>query len=135
MSRALHVDPTDATPIWAQIEAGVRRLVACGALAAGAPLPSVRELARDLRVNPATVAKGYQRLVESGVLEVRRGEGTFVAAAPPVLDREHRLKELGDAASRYAAVARTLGASRGDADDALRAAWHRLDAERKGGRP
>lgn len=131
MSRPLHVDPSDATPIWAQIEAGVRRLVASGAVAAGAAVPSVRELARELRVNPATVSKGYQRLVDAGVLVVRRGEGTFVAASPPVMNRAERWRELEVAAAKFATVARTLGASRADADEALRAAWQRFEAERK----
>ena len=75
----LRIDPADATPIWSQIEEGLRRLVASGALAPGAAVPSVRDLARDLRINPATVAKAYQRLTEAGVLTVRRGDGTYVA--------------------------------------------------------
>ena len=70
-------------PVWKQIEDGVRRLVAMGALRAGGPVPSVRELARDLRVNPMTVSKAYQRLSEAGLLEVRRGEGTFVSPGAP----------------------------------------------------
>ena len=82
MTRALAIDPTDAVPIWKQIEDGVRRLVVAGVLAPGAAVPSVRELARELRVNPATVSKAYQRLTDAGVLEVRRGEGTFVADRP-----------------------------------------------------
>jgi GntR family transcriptional regulator len=53
----LRIDPSDATPIWSQIEEGLRRLVASGALGPGAVVPSVRDLARELRVNPATVAK------------------------------------------------------------------------------
>ena len=84
MSRALSVDPSDAVPLWKQIEENVRRLVASGALRPGAAVPSVRDLARDLSINPATVAKGYQRLVDAGILSVKRGEGTFVADKPPV---------------------------------------------------
>ena len=83
MSRSLTVDPGDAAPIWRQIEQGVRRLVASGALRPGSPVPSVRELSLELRVNPATVAKAYQRLTQAGVLAMRRGEGTFVADSPP----------------------------------------------------
>jgi GntR family transcriptional regulator len=111
MNRTLHVDPSDATPIWRQIEEGIRRLVATGALTAGAPVPSVRDLARDLRVNPATVAKAYQRLVDARMLMVRRGEGTFVAEAPPVMENAERQKLLREGAVRYAAVAITIGAS------------------------
>ena len=82
MSRGLSVDPSDAVPLWKQIEENVRRLVASGALKPGSAMPSVRELARDLSINPATVAKGYQHLVDAGILAVKRGEGTFVAAKP-----------------------------------------------------
>ncbi len=76
------INPTDPAPIWRQIEEGVRRLIALGALQPGASVPSVRDLAKDLRVNPNTVARAYQRLTEGGVLSVKRGEGTFVADQP-----------------------------------------------------
>jgi len=70
----LRIDPSDATPIWSQIEEGIRRLVATGSWKPGGPVPSVRDLASELRINPATVARGYQRLTEAGILVVRRGE-------------------------------------------------------------
>ena len=133
MSHALRVDPRDAVPIWRQIEDGVRRLVATGALASGAAVPSVRDLARDLRVNPATVSKAYQRLTDAGVLEVRRGEGTFVAAAPPAMARSERTRTLGDAAARYAAIAVTLGAKESEALEQLRNAWSDVSRPLKGG--
>ncbi len=132
MARSLHVDPSAATPIWSQIEDGVRRLVASGALAAGRPVPSVRELARDLRVNPATVAKAYQRLTEAGVLIVRRGEGTFVSLAPPAMGRAERTRELRDGATRYASLGVTLGSSADEAATELETAWKRLTDGAKG---
>jgi GntR family transcriptional regulator len=125
--RGLEVDPASSTPIWSQIEEAVRRLVASGALAAGAPIPSVRDLARDLRVNPATVAKAYQRLADQGVLVVRRGEGTFVAENPPTFSRGERERLLQDGAGRYASLAATIGASRSEASEKLRDAFERLD--------
>ncbi len=115
MSRGLTVDPSDAVPLWRQIEENVRRLVASGALRPGAAVPSVRDLARELSINPATVAKGYQRLVDAGVLSVRRGEGTFVADKPPAPPRGEREKELENGALRYASLAVTLGASNEEA--------------------
>jgi GntR family transcriptional regulator len=132
MARSLRVDPSDATPIWSQIEEGVRRLVASGALTAGSAVPSVRELARDLRVNPATVAKAYQRLTEAGVLAVRRGEGTFVAQTPPAMGRAERRRELSDGATRYASLAATLGSTADEAAGELSAAWKRLSVGAKG---
>src|SRR5512140_2080834 len=109
MTRGFRIDPSDAAPIWRQIEEGLRRLVASGALAPGAAVPSVREMAADLRVNPATVVKAYQRLADVGVFAVRRGEGTFVAVSPPPVARAERLKTLRDGAIRYGSLAVTLG--------------------------
>src|SRR5664279_2234137 len=119
----LRIDPSSATPIWSQIEDGVRRLVASGALKPGAAVPSVRDLARDLRVNPATVGKAYQRLTDAGILTVRRGDGTYVADAPPAMRRSERARILREAAGRFADLASTLGVIQEEAEDALRAAW------------
>ena len=105
---SLRIDPADSAPIWRQIEHGVARLVAAGALPPGAAIPSVRDLARELRVNPATVSKAYQRLVDGGLLQVRRGEGTFVADQPRSASRAERRGELREAATRYAVVATNL---------------------------
>ena len=123
MKRLLKVDPSEAAPIWRQIEEGVRRLVAYGAMRPGDPVPSVRDLARDLQVNPATVAKAYQRLADAGVLAVRRGEGTFVSNAPPALEGVVKSRALRDGAVRYASLAVTLGSSRDDAVEEVRSAW------------
>ena len=123
MAIGLRIDPRDAVPIWKQIEDSLRRMVAAGTLAPGAAVPSVRDLARDLGVNPATVSKAYQGLTDAGVLEVRRGAGTFVSGAPPALLRGERTRELKEAASRYVAVAATIGAEVDEALDHVRGAW------------
>lgn len=128
----LRIDPKDAVPVWKQIEEGVRRLVGAGGLRPGSVLPSVRDLARELRVNPMTVSKAYQRLAETGVLEVRRGEGTFVASGPPELTRAERARALRQAASRYIAVAATLGVAPEEAAREVTAAWETA-ARRQGG--
>jgi GntR family transcriptional regulator len=122
VTRTLAIDPTDAVPIWKQIEDGVRRLVVAGVLEPGTAVPSVRELARELRVNPATVSKAYQRLTDAGVLEVRRGEGTFVADRPVGLVAAERRDLLADEARRYAEAVAAMGASREEAEQAVRAA-------------
>ena len=119
----LRIDPSDATPIWSQIEEGIRRLVASGALKPGAPVPSVRELASELRINPATVVRGYQRLAEDGILTVRRGDGTYVADAPPAMSKAEKTRTLREGALRYASLAATLGVTEDEAADALRTAW------------
>jgi GntR family transcriptional regulator len=119
----IRVNPRDAVPIWRQIEDGVRRLVASGALRTGATVPSVRDLARELQVNPMTVSKAYQRLADAGVLEIRRGAGTFVADGAARAPRAERLRDLREAAVRFATLAATTGVTLEDARRALEAAW------------
>jgi GntR family transcriptional regulator len=132
--RFLQVDPSDATPIWAQIEEGMRRLVASKALPPGAAVPSVRDLARDLSVNPATVAKAYQRLTDTGVFVVRRGEGTYVAASPAPLPRGERARVLKEGAARFASLAMTSGVPLDEARSELDSAWKELSDGAKGAR-
>lgn len=124
------VDPSSATPLWAQIESAVRDLVATRRLAPGDVVPSVRELARRLRINPATAAKAYQRLVGEGVLVMRRGEGTFVANGAPTIDQSDRRERLRSGAREYAVLARTLGSVREEAHDYLEEVFDDLDARR-----
>jgi GntR family transcriptional regulator len=126
MSATIRINPQLPAPIWSQIEEAVRRQVALGQLGVGEAIPSVRELAQHLRVNPATVSKAYQRLVDQGILEVHRGEGTFVAKAPPAMTRSERTKALRLAADRYAADSMTLGTTAQEAYDELTAAWDRI---------
>jgi GntR family transcriptional regulator len=126
MPPTLHIDPRDARPIWRQIEEGVQHLVARGALPAGALVPSVRDLARELQVNPATVSKAYQRLTDAGVLVVRRGEGTFVSNTPPPSSDTRRNGRLREEATRYASLAVTLGASREEALETFETVWRSL---------
>jgi DNA-binding transcriptional regulator YhcF (GntR family) len=128
MPGPLRIDPADPRPIWRQIEESVRHLVARGALLPGTAAPSVRDLARDLQVNPATVSKAYQRLTDAGVLTVRRGEGTFAAATPPELANGERSRRLREGAVRYASLAATLGAGAAEAREILEAAWNSLAA-------
>jgi len=133
MSRGLFVDPSDAVPLWKQIEENVRRLVASGAMKPGSAMPSVRDLARDLSINPATVAKGYEHLVDAGILAVKRGEGTFVAEKPPSVPRGEREKELEGGAMRYASLAVTLGAPNEEAVERVKRSLGSLRKKREGG--
>lgn len=74
------VDPDDPRPLYVQIADEVRRGILRRSLRPEDPLPSVRELARDLRLNPNTVQQAYRELEREGLVYVRRGQGTFVAA-------------------------------------------------------
>ncbi len=123
----IDIEPSSASPIWKQIEDQVRLRLHSGQLQPGSPVPSVRELARQLTVNPATVSKAYRRLVDHGFLEVRRGEGTFVSLSPPSPPDVARERELETAANQYAATGRTLGATLTDATEALSRCWGEID--------
>lgn len=90
------IDPRDATPIYAQLERGLRAAIASGRLRPGEQLPTVRQLAVDLQINANTVARVYTELERAGVIETRRGVGSFVSATPaqahPPREHERRLR-------------------------------------------
>src|SRR3954451_7181627 len=91
------IDANDPRPVFRQIVDEIERCVAVGVLRPGDPLDAVRTLAADLRVNANTVQHAYRTLEQQGMVEVRRGRGTFVASAP-----------LKDSRGRPQAVARQI---------------------------
>jgi GntR family transcriptional regulator len=90
------IDPRSPTPLYAQIASRVKLAIAAGDLAAGDGLPSVRQLAATLRINPATVVQAYRALEVDGFVEMRQGAGTFVHDLAP----SRRLQERKAAARR-----------------------------------
>lgn len=78
----------DPRPVYRQIADEVARAVLVGVLKKGEPLPGTRQVATELKLNPNTIRHAYQTLVQEGVVEMRRGRGAFVAAAPH--DARHR---------------------------------------------
>ena len=90
------IDPRDKTPIYAQLERGLRAAIATSKLRPGDQLPTVRQLAVDLRVNANTVARVYAELERAGVIETRRGVGSFISATPaqarPPREHDKRLR-------------------------------------------
>ena len=104
------LDPRDATPIWAQLERGLRAAIASGRLRPGDQLPTVRQLAVDLRVNANTVARVYSDLERSGVLETRRGVGSFIrATAEEARSKKEHKKRLRAFATRVVGDAAAAG--------------------------
>jgi GntR family transcriptional regulator len=116
------IDPRDATPIYAQLERGLRAGIATGKLHAGSQLPTVRQLAVELSVNANTVARVYAELERAGVIETRRGVGSFVSATPaqahPPREHERRLRAF---VTRMLADADAAGFTIDDVMAALRA--------------
>jgi GntR family transcriptional regulator len=78
----IRVDPASFVPIYEQIKKEVLRLVATGLLKARDPLPSIRDLAAELLVNPNTVARAYRELEQEGLISTQKGRGSFVAGRP-----------------------------------------------------
>jgi GntR family transcriptional regulator len=107
-------------PLYAQLTRAIRFAITTGRLRVGEQLPTVRQLAVDLRVNANTVAKVYAELERSGILETRRGVGTFVSARHLAAGhREEPEKHLRDLVDRFVEEAGAMGFSSDDLLDQL----------------
>ena len=126
----LRLDCQNRVPIYLQIADQVKQSVRAGDLAPGEQLPTVREVATDLRVNFNTVARAYRLLHEEGVISTQQGRGTYVLGTPEarVRSREQSLVELAEG---WLAEARRLGYEPAEVVRAIQqlALGHRDDAE------
>ncbi len=104
----IRVIPGSSAAIYRQIADQVRRAVVSGELEIGDAMPSVRALAKELVVNPNTVAKAYAELIRDGVLETQPGRGAFVAKRRNVFSKAERLRRLDDALETAVGAAVTL---------------------------
>jgi GntR family transcriptional regulator len=128
----LEIDVRSHVPIYLQIVEQVERLVATGHFKPEDQLPTVRQLAAELRVNFNTVARAYRLLDEAGVISTQRGRGTYVLEPLPP-DRAQKLREatLEGLARTYLAIAATEGFSPDEVRDATRALIEQWQAEGK----
>ena len=130
MAQPFNIDARHPTPLYAQLERAIRFAIVTGRLSVGDRLPTVRQLAVDLRINANTVAKVYAELERAGVLETRRGVGTFVRTSEVphgagatgggrkgATERERKLRGL---AERFLADAHALGFSQEEVLESLR---------------
>jgi GntR family transcriptional regulator len=102
----------DSVPIYRQLRDRVVAMILEGVLKEGDPLPSVRSVAADFRLNPLTVLKGYQQLVDEQLVEKRRGRGMFVSTgARKALMKDERQRFLEDEWPKVQATIQRLGLS------------------------
>jgi GntR family transcriptional regulator len=105
----------DSVPIYRQLRDRVVAMILEGALKEGDPLPSVRSVAAEFRLNPLTVLKGYQQLVDEQLVEKRRGLGMFVSAgASKALMKDERQRFLDEEWPKVYATIQRLGLSPAD---------------------
>lgn len=105
----LKVDTTDAVPVYAQIVEQVKRAVAAGVLSAGDALPSLRETAMKLRINPLTVGRAYRQLEQEGLIETRHGLGSFVTGHARRPAEEFRRRAIARGIDKVLVDAMDLG--------------------------
>ena len=105
----IHVVPGDELPIYRQIMRQIKDAVAGGRLGVGEQVPSQREMAVDLVISPLTVKKAYDELEREGVIETRRGRGTFVCPPAQKADLEEQRQRLRDAVRRLLSEAHLAG--------------------------
>jgi GntR family transcriptional regulator len=117
----LRIDPQSPEPIFEQVAFQVKTAVARGEIEGGDKLPSVRELSKELAINPNTVARAYEALERDGVIVRRQGSGCFVTGETSALRLEERRKRLDQLVQRAVTEAFHLGL---DGDD-VRAAIER----------
>jgi GntR family transcriptional regulator len=105
----LRLDLRSGVPVYRQIIDQVRAGVAAGALAAGDQLPTVRQLAVDLTINPNTVLRAYRELELGGTLETHQGTGTFISNKKIVKNNAERERQLTQLSNEFAARAGAAG--------------------------
>lgn len=117
----LRIDPHSEEPVFEQIAYAVKQAVARGELADGERLPSVRELARELTINPNTVVHAYELLARDGVVTRRQGAGCFISGRPVAVADGERRRRLDEVVDKAVTTAFHLGFSADDVRRALEA--------------
>lgn len=120
----VRIHPASGVPLYLQIESQVKQAIAAQALPQDAPLPPVRKLAAELRINPNTVARAYQNLERDGVIRTVTGGGCYVNSQSPRLLKSEKLRRLKPLAAQLAVEAKQLLLSR---DDTVRLLEESLD--------
>ena len=117
------IDNKNGTPIYDQIYTQIKNQILSGELEPDSALPSIRALAKDLRISFITTKRAYEELERDGFLENVPGKGCFVAEPDLALFREQSLHLLEDHLAAAAELARTCGLSESELTELLRRKW------------
>ena len=126
----LHLDHHSGEPIYRQVVEAIKFRIACGELAEGTRLPSIRELAGQLQVNMRTVGNAYQELERAGLAVMQHGRGVFVTSPRATLPARQRRNLLLEQARRLLAEAARLGATPDDVVEIIESASQEMGSKR-----
>lgn len=113
----LNINPRLSTPIYQQVVDGIKEMVARGILVPGERIPTVREMAGELSLNPNTIAKAYQRLEQEGIIDTMRSRGTFIAEPAGVVDLKAAREKLTGLVEKVLVEAYHLGLERREIEE------------------
>ena len=119
----LHISNAGQEPIYAQITRQIQEKILSGELREGDALPSIRALARDLRISVITTKRAYEDLEAAGFITTMPGRGSFVAPQNPALHREQALTQVEEALSQAIAAARRGGVNLEEVTETLNLLW------------
>ncbi len=103
------ISATSMTPIYEQLQAQITGLIASGSLAAGEALPSVRAMARELRISALTVKKAYDLLEQEGLVQTVHGKGTYVTGLSSEMLAEQQRREIESELEKVVQKAKNYG--------------------------
>jgi GntR family transcriptional regulator len=117
---AFHLDAHSGVPVYRQLIDQVQAAVATGSLSSGDQLPTVRQVAVDLAINPNTVSRAYREMEIRGILDTQQGTGTFVAERQTELSKDVRERQLGQLVNEFVSRAGSAGITVNELIHALR---------------
>lgn len=127
----IHISAGSPQSIYRQIADQIRQAIVSGNLKVGDSVPSVRQLAKELAINPNTVAKAYSELTRDGVLEGQSGRGCVVASRKNVFSKAERVRRLELVLDSLVSEALTLGFSYDEIQERLVKRFEKIDPEQK----
>ena len=134
MNLHLHIDPHSGLPVYRQMIDQIKYYIASGTLKAGDQLPSVREFAQRLSINPTTVVKAYTELQHEEVIDIRHGKGAFVAERSAHVSVFEKDKVVRRVARQLAVEAQQIGANFEFVQEVLAAEWNQVSGKMQEGR-